>query len=64
MANNKDRIGKIGFNSFGSQMEIIEYNTAKDILVEFTENGNVVRTKWNEFVKDIEKARELSVQMG
>lgn len=44
------RIGEIKVNTFGSKMKIIEYNNAKDIVVEF-EDGYKTNAQYSDFKK-------------
>ena len=44
----KERIGEVNFNKYGSKMTIIKYNNAKDIEVEF-ENGYITNSAYKEF---------------
>jgi AP2 domain len=46
----EERIGEISKNKYGSKMVIVQYNSAKDILVKF-EKGNVVHTRYKPFLK-------------
>lgn len=43
-----DRTGEIGYNKFGSRMEIIKYGGRLDVLVKF-EKGNKVSTTYQNF---------------
>lgn len=47
----RQRIGIIKKNTQGSLMEVVEYNSNKDVLVKFLEHGNLVHTAWNAFCK-------------
>lgn len=47
---NNDRVGQIRKNTFGSLMEVVEYNHYRDVLVKF-ETGNTKQVKWGEFVR-------------
>ena len=52
MAKVKDRVGEINYNKFGSKMEIIKYNTNKDIDVYFEEyNWTYHNTRYRDFEK-------------
>ncbi|AUO79451.1 HNH homing endonuclease 2 [Bacillus phage BSP10] len=44
------RIGVVKYNRYGSRMQVIQYNNAKDITVKF-ENGFTKKAAWNEFCK-------------
>lgn len=43
-----NRVGEVNVNKYNSIMKIIEYNNAKDIIVEF-ENGHKVKSRYAEF---------------
>jgi hypothetical protein len=45
-----ERIGSINKNNHGTLMKIVEYNSEKDMVVEF-ETGNYVHARWAEFRK-------------
>lgn len=44
----QERIGLINSNTYGSLMEIIDYKSAKEVLVRF-EQGNTVWVQWHKF---------------
>lgn len=44
----KNRLGEVGFNRYGSRMEIIEYNNYDSIVVEFKQ-GYRVHTSYGKF---------------
>jgi hypothetical protein len=46
-----ERIGMINENTYGSIMEIVEYNNVDDIWVKFMGYGNLVHTAWRPFFK-------------
>lgn len=46
----KERIGLTNKNTYGSLMEIVEYNTYRDILVKFIETGNIINTRMSHFL--------------
>ncbi|WP_080845590.1 hypothetical protein [Cytobacillus gottheilii] len=46
-----DRTGEKKVNKNGSPMEIVKYTNNKDILVKFTDSGNVVRCAYSSFSK-------------
>jgi hypothetical protein len=46
----KVRVGVTGVNTYGSVMEIIEYNSTSDIWVKFI-SGNSIHTTWQAFIK-------------
>lgn len=45
------RIGIVGNNTYGSKMEIVEYNKARDIMVRFIDHNNTVHATWGQFCK-------------
>jgi hypothetical protein len=45
----EERTGMIRKNTYGSLMEVIEYNNSHDILVKF-DRGKPVHTQWNPFL--------------
>jgi hypothetical protein len=46
-----ERIGKINFNKYGSEMVVDVYNRKNDVWVVFIETGNRVHTNWDSFYK-------------
>lgn len=46
-----NRIGETNINTYGSKMEIIDYNGASDIIVEFINNHYIIRTTYDQFNK-------------
>lgn len=57
----KNRIGEIGYNSYGSKMEIIEYNNYNDIVVIF-DNGYTRKSRYDIFKKgDIKSPYDKTV---
>lgn len=48
----KERVGQVGVNKDGDKMEIIDYNSYEDVIVEFLDgNGCVVHTQYINFLK-------------
>ena len=46
----KERLGKVSYNNLGTKMKIIEYNNAKDIVVEFQDEHKIkVKTRYECF---------------
>lgn len=55
--NQKDeRLGQINKNTYGSSMEVVKYNRAVDMWVEF-ESGEIVHTSWKAFCLGEVKSR-------
>lgn len=46
-----ERVGIISKNNQGSEMKILEYRNSKEIIVQFVEHGNLVKTNWDAFCK-------------
>ena len=56
-----ERLGETNTNKYGSKMTIVEYNHARDIVVEF-ESGNKVRTEYKHFKnKSVKSVYDKSV---
>ena len=51
----EERIGTKGINTYGSEMEIVEYNNKNDMWVKFLKNGNLVHNAYNNFIKGLIK---------
>ncbi|AHJ87181.1 hypothetical protein BCP8-2_143 [Bacillus phage BCP8-2] len=45
-----ERVGTVGVNNYGSPMKVVWYENSKKVIVQF-EQGNVVQTSWQLFVK-------------
>ena len=53
---NKERLSEIKKNTFGTEMKIVEYNSNKDITIEFQDKYKIkVKTNYRNFEKGIIK---------
>jgi hypothetical protein len=44
-----ERVGSVNKNNYGSLMEVVKYNSYRDIWVKFLEFGNLKHTSWGHF---------------
>lgn len=61
MASLNNRVGEVGFNKEGKEMEIVDYQNCDNVIVKFLVSGNCIHTQYGNFkrgkVKDDNQAK-------